>query len=218
VLAQIQTLSQAQFMRLLLQRRFLSLVFTAMYDIAIDGLSDPVAIRLVREILREEYPDPTGQTPSHREDLVHDLLALGATRTQILDSRPTDVTGAVVSETLALMCDAAADPGDVKVLTVLRLWGEILVSVEYGEYWRRMESDLGGDRARSRFYVAHQLHDGCEPLATASDASDTHSGRLGACLKRLLDDDRAAEQFIEVEEQVLALRLRFYDQFEADRI
>ena len=60
-----------------------------MYDVGIDGLdgSRPRS-RLVREILREEYPDPSGATPSHREDLVADLLALGATREQVLAVAP----------------------------------------------------------------------------------------------------------------------------------
>jgi hypothetical protein len=212
-LRELQSLPQAEFMRMLLQRRFLSLVFTAMYDIAIDALVDPTAVKLVREILREEYPDASGNTPSHREDLVHDLIALGATRAQILACRPTDVTASVVTETLTQMCDAAADLSDVKVLTILRLWGEILVAVEYGEYWKRMEAQFAGAGVQSQFYVGHLHHDGREPLATASDSSDTHSGRMGACLKRLLDDDAAVEQFHEVEEQVIALRLRFYDQF-----
>jgi len=217
VLRELESTPQAEFMRMLLQRRFLSLMFTAMYDIAIDALTDPTTIKLVREILREEYPDPSGDTPSHREDLIADLVALGATRAQILACRPTAVTASVMAETLALMCDAAADMSDVKVLTILRLWGEIIVSVEYGEYWKRMDTQFAGAGARSRFYVGHLHHDGREPLATASDSSDTHSGRLGACLKRLLDGDGALEQFLDVEEQVLALRLRFYDQFVRNR-
>jgi hypothetical protein len=217
VLRDLGSLTQAEFMQVLLQRRFLSLVFTAMYDIAIDALTDPSTVTLVREILREEYPDPSGDTPSHREDLVSDLIALGATRAQILACRPSDVTASVVTETLALMHDAAADMSDVKVLTILRLWGEIIVSVEYGEFWKRMEAQFAAAGARSRFYVGHLHHDGREPLATASDSSNTHSGRLGACLKRVLAGDAAAEQFLDVEERVIALRLRFYDQFARNR-
>jgi hypothetical protein len=51
----------------------------------IDALADPTAVTLDRE----EYPDPSGNTPSHREDLVYDLIALGATRAQILGCLPT---------------------------------------------------------------------------------------------------------------------------------
>jgi hypothetical protein len=211
----IEARSQEAFLALLLQRRFLSLLFPVVYDIGIDGLTDERAVRLVREILREEYPDASGASRSHREDLVCDLLALGATRSQILESRPTAVTAGVVEETLALMLDAAAAPGDVRVLTVLRFWGEVLVSVEYGQFWRRMEGRFRASGSTSSFYRPHLQHDGCEPLATASESLATHSGRLGGCLVRMLEDDSDVEEFAETERRVLAARMRFYDQFVA---
>jgi hypothetical protein len=210
----IDDLDRAAFLEVLLQRRFLSLLFPVVYDIGIDGLSDEASTRLVREILREEYPDPSGATPSHREDLVGDLLALGATRAQIMSARPSAATSSVVQETLALMLDAAAAPGDAAVLTVLRFWGEVLVSVEYGEFWRRMEPEFERAGVVSRFYHPHHHHDGREPLAAASDDSATHSGRLGAGLVRsLVQEISAAQEFDRVERAVLATRLRFYDQF-----
>jgi hypothetical protein len=211
--ARIVDLERDAFLEVLLQRRFLSLLFPVVYDIGIDGLTDATATRLVREILREEYPDPSGGTPSHREDLVADLLALGATRSQILRSRPTPVTAGVIEETLELVLDAAAAEGDVPVLATLRFWGEVLVSVEYGEFWRRMEPLFRGAGVTSRFYHPHHHHDGREPLATASHASSTHSGRLGACVARLLEADGAGEEFLRAERRVLAGRMRFYDQF-----
>lgn len=212
--AAVERLERAAFLEVLLQRRFLSLLFPVVYDVGIDGLDGEAAGRLVREILREEYPDATGATPSHREDLVADLLALGATREQILGARPTAATTAVIEQTLALMLDAAATPGDTAVLTVLRFWGEVLVSVEYGEFWRRMAGAFAAAGATSRFYHPHHHHDGREPLAAASERSSTHSGRLGACLARLLiQDDAALVQFARVEQAVLATRMCFYDQF-----
>ncbi len=212
--AAIDGLDHDAFLEVLLQRRFLSLLFPVVYDIGIDGLADEASKRLVREILREEYPDATGATPSHREDLVGDLLALGATREQIMGARPSAVTASVAQEALALILDAAAAPGDAAVLTILRFWGEVLVSVEYGEFWRRMEGELEIAGLESRFYQPHHHHDGREPLAAAADDSATHSGRLGACLVRSLARERgAAEAFARVEGAVLATRMRFYDQF-----
>lgn len=212
--AAIEDLDGAAFHEILLQRRFLSLLFPVIYDIGIDGLADEASTRLVREILREEYPDSTGATPSHREDLVGDLLALGASREQIMGARPSAATASVVQETLALMLDCAAAPGDAPVLTVLRFWGEVLVSVEYGEFWRRMKPELEAAGVASRFYHPHHHHDGREPLAVAADDSATHSGRLGACLVRSLAQEAgAAEEFVRVERSVLAARMRFYDQF-----
>jgi hypothetical protein len=213
VLGGVQALSTAAFREVLLQRRFLSLAFPVVYDIAIDALDDDLTVRLVREILREEYPDPSGATPSHREDLVADLLVLGATREQVLAARPSAVTAGVVADTLALVLDAAAARDDVAVLTILRFWGEVLVSVEYGEFWRRMEAAFVDADARSRFYHPHHHHDGREPLSEASASSDTHSGRLGACLAELLPADGAVACFEDTERRVLELRLRFYDQF-----
>ena len=211
--ARIEQLDQRAFLEVLLQRRFLSLLFPVVYDIGIDGLGDQTAIRLVREILREEYPDPSGATPSHREDLVADLLVLGASREQIAAARPTPTTAAVVEETLAMMLDAAALPGDFGVLTILRFWGEVLVSVEYGEFWRRMAGAFDAAGGASRFYHPHHHHDGREPLALASATSTTHSGRLGACLAGRIGDVGAPDAFARVERQLLASRMRFYDQF-----
>jgi hypothetical protein len=196
----IEQLDHSTFLEVLLQRRFLSLLFPVIYDVGIDGLTDPTAISLVREILREEYPGASGSKPSHREDLVCDLLTLGATRSQVLTSRPSAVTVSVIEETLALMLDAAAADSEVPVLTILRFWG-------------RIEKQFHAAGMPSRFYQPHHDHDGREPLATASQSSLTHSGRVGACLVRLLQDDGGMEQFDRTEQQVFATRMRFYDQF-----
>jgi hypothetical protein len=213
VLHDIDSLSPERFLAVLIQRRFISLIFSTIYDMGIDGLSDAEAIKLAREISREEYPDPSGETPSHREELMHDLGVLGATRGRVLAARPTPVTASVLTDTLNLMADAAEGAGDVKVLTMLRFWGEVVVSVEYGAYWKRMAGQFDPDIAPSRFYYEHYSHDGREPLASASALSHTHSGRLGSCLKRLLVLPGAGASFTEVETQVMQIRLRFYDQF-----
>jgi hypothetical protein len=202
VFDRIEQIGQDAFLEILLQRRFLSLMFPVMYDIGIDGLTDPVAIKVVREILREEYPDPSGETPSHREDLVADLVTLGVTRGQVLASRPTAVTRSVIERSFALIAQATERDNDLE-----------LVSVEYGEYWRRMDAQFGAAGRVSRFYHPHHHHDGRDPLSTAGEDSATHSGRLGACLVRLLDGQDGEERFAATEARVLALRLEFYDQF-----
>ena len=170
VFSHIEQIGQDAFLEVLLQRRFLSLMFPVMYDIGIDGLTDPTAVKVVREILREEYPDPSGATPSHREDLVADLVTLGATRAQVLASRPTAVTRAVIDRSFALLAEATEGDSDLELMTIIRFWGE---------------------------------------------DSATHSGRLGACLVRLLAGEDGEERFAATEARVLALRLEFYDQFRA---
>jgi hypothetical protein len=176
----IEFISQKDFLQILLQRRFLSLEFTKVYDMAIDGLTDIEATKIARKILREEYPDINGNTPSHREELVH----------------------------------AGAELCDIKLLTVLRFWGEILISVEYGEFWKRMSKQLSisGDN-QSRFYYPHYCHDARESMEKASLLSSTHSGRLGSRLREMLETEKNGEYFLEMEREILDIKTKFYDQF-----
>jgi len=56
VLNNLETLTDDEFYKVLLQRRFLSLIFTPVYDVAIDGLVNEDAKDVSRKLLREEYP------------------------------------------------------------------------------------------------------------------------------------------------------------------
>jgi hypothetical protein len=216
VLADVPSLDDAGFAALLLQRRFLSLAFTPAYDLAIDLLEDEVGLRLARVILREEYPDAGGYTQSHREDMKDDLLRLGVSRRELVETRPTSVTSATITRTLDLIAEAGRHGNsDLRLLIILRFWGEILVSVEYGQLWRRMEPLLTHDgENRSRFYYPHLMHDAkAHPLATASLLSTTHADQLGMRLSELLAAGDAGECFRETEQAILRLKLDFYDQF-----
>jgi hypothetical protein len=216
VLAGVALLSDDDFAALLLQRRFLSLGFTPAYDLAIDLLEDAVGLRLARVILREEYPDATGHTPSHREDMKDDLIALGVPRKSLVEARPTPATSDTIVKTLELIADAGRHGNsDLRLLTILRFWGEVLVSVEYGQLWPRMEPLLTRDGWNgSRFYYPHHIHDRkAHPLAAASLLSTTHSDRLGMRLSEMLSREASPEPFRETERAVLQLKLGFYDQF-----
>lgn len=216
VLAGITLLPDADFAAVLLQRRFLSLAFTPAYDLAIDLLEDVVGLRLARVILREEYPDAKGNTQSHREDMKDDLFQLGVSRTDLVETRPTAMTSDTITKTLDLIADAGRHgDSDLRLLTILRFWGEVLVSVEYGQLWRRMEPLLSqGGENRSRFYYPHHIHDAkAHSLAAASLLSATHSDRLGMRLSELLSRTDSAESFLATERAILRLKLDFYDQF-----
>lgn len=216
VLADVTLLSDADFASVLLQRRFLSLAFTPAYDLAIDLLEDEVGRRIARVILREEYPDPKGDTRSHREDMKIDMFRLGVPRADFVATRPTSATSDAIAATMDLIADAGrrAD-SDLRLLTILRFWGEVLVSVEYGRLWQRMAPVLApGDENHSRFYYPHHVHDAkAHSLADASLLSATHSDRLGMRLSELLTRDNATESFQETEHAILQLRLDFYHQF-----
>ncbi|MFF7789053.1 hypothetical protein [Streptomyces sp. NPDC007991] len=217
VLAATTSLADADFTALLLQRRFVSLAFTPSYDLAIDLLRDEAGLRIARAILREEYPDGRGHTRSHREDMKEDLLQLGVTREELVASRPTKATRRAIEDAFALIADAGgSDDADLRLLTFLRFWGEVLVSVEYEHLWPRMAPALTGEdgRNRSRFYYPHYVHDAkAHPLTTVSLLSATHSDRLATRISRLLTRPESRDAFRETEERALHLKSAFYDQF-----
>ncbi|MEU9301689.1 hypothetical protein [Streptomyces sp. NPDC048269] len=218
VLANVTLLPDEDFAAILLQRRFLSLAFTPAYDLAIDLLRDEAAVRIARVILREEYPDGRGDTPSHREDMMQDILRLGVSRTDLLHTRPTAATKKAISDTFGLIAEAGThDDADLRVLTLLRFWGEILVSVEYGRLWERMEPLMAREgEYRSRFYYPHHVHDAkTRTLEGGGMLSTAHPDRLATRLRDFLisGGEGAAEAFKEAEERSLQLKVSFYDQF-----
>jgi len=216
VLANVALLPDDDFAAILLQRRFVSLAFTPSYDLAIDLLRDEAGRRIARTILREEYPDSNGHTPSHREDMTHDLFQLGISRRALVETRPTAATKKAIGDTLELIADAGAhDNADLRLLTLLRFWGEVLVSVEYGRLWERMGPVLTRDGGnRSRFYYPHHVHDAkAHPLAAVSLLSTTHSDRLAMRLNDLLAREESTDCFKETEERALQLKASFYNQF-----
>lgn len=217
-----ETMSSGEFQNLLLQRRFVSLAFTIVYDMVIDGLTNADAIETARAILREEYPGSAGDEPSHRELLVLDLFNLGITREQIVTSVPTQATLDGLSRTLQLV-GVLEDERlyQIRLLSLLRFWGEILVSEEYGRFWPRMKmeglTERGGTQKRSRFYYPHHVHDArkIDFMATELGKPRTHSDRLGNILEIMLIDSGVAgvEHCALIEKEIFELKYGFYDQF-----
>jgi hypothetical protein len=212
VLRGVDRLGVAQFHEILLQRRFLSLAFTPAYDLAIDLLTDQQSLRIARAILREEYPDEDGRTPSHREEMKEDILRLGVGRDALVRSRPSPRTAATITGTLELIAEAGAgEHPDTALITILRFWGEVLVSVEYEQLWRRIGPALG---ERSTFYLPHKVHDAkVRPLAQASPLASTHSDQLGLRLWQTLGSTEEQKVFRSTEEAIVELKAGFYDQF-----
>jgi hypothetical protein len=212
VFDQIDTMATGAFLRILLQRRFLSLAFTPVYDMAIDGLTHPDGKDVAREILREEYP--SGE-PSHREHLVTDLLVLGADRNQILRTRPTPQTRRIITRTFELVGPPIDRPQryyDIQLLTVLRFWGEILIAEEYACLQSRMVR-MGLREDISRFYWPHFEHDQKKNSLGHANGSGTHSDRLAAALERLLRSGEEIEFCAQTAQAACNLKYAFYDQF-----
>ena len=133
------------FLNVLIQRRFLSLSIINTYELVIDLLSDEATKKTVRKILHEEYPRNTKGVPlrSHRELLFRDLLALDATREQILTTAETSVTRRVRENSLCIFTSNFEQKYfELGIITALRFWAEVLVSLEYKCLWERISERL----------------------------------------------------------------------------
>jgi hypothetical protein len=215
-------MTRAEILAILLQRRFLSLGFTPFYEMAMDGLIDRASQACAREILREEYG--TGDRPTHRQDLMQDLLALGATRDEILGSFASEPTLQALARMFALLRKSEGEPlYQIKVLTALRLAGEVLVAAEYDRYWphlRRLGLRAGNERGgvQSVFYYPHLCHDerrqrfGGEP---DEFAARTHSDQLAHCLRSCLvaGPPEGIGYSISAATAAADIKRSFYDQF-----
>lgn len=216
-LQRAESLPTEKFYALLLQRRFLSLAFTPVYDMAIDGLTDHKTRQTVRRILREEYPGIRGNVPSHREDLVSDLLTRGIEHGQIINRTPSMQTMSVLQGTFALLAGNINEAYyQIKLLTIVRFWGEVLVAAEYEKLWTRMQtlglSTSGGKQ--SHFYYPHLVHDSKKKsLAHLSLIGSTHSDQLAIMLKEFLQDTASLSYCAEVTKTIVAIKTEFYDQF-----
>jgi hypothetical protein len=222
VLIQMTKMSRSEILAILLQRRFLSLGFTPFYEMAMDGLVDESSQAVVREILREEYG--SGARLTHRQDLMQDLLALGATRDELV--------GCVASEStlhvLARMFAAIRKSDDehlhqIKVLTTLRMAGEVLVAVEYDRYWPHLQrlglraaNEPGG--VRSVFYYPHLCHDERRQRFAAEPdqfVARTHSDQLANCLRSRLiaSSSEGIDYCIRAATTAEDIKRSFYNQF-----
>ncbi len=211
VLSSLNKLSDESFRQLLLQKRFHSLAFTPLYDAAIDGLSNKNAIDTCRQIVREEYPPAL---PSHREDLASDLKTVGISSKEILKSYPTSKTLDCLNQLFSILrLTAPEDFHEIKVLTLLRFWGEVLVSEEYGKFIPRLEK-IGLNRQNSAFYWPHFEHDKKKTPFYSKTAEKTHSDELTIILQGLLDNSAKVNYASSVEKKVFELKCQFYRQFE----
>lgn len=210
-LSGIEATDDGRFTEMLLQKRFHSLAFTLLYDVAIDGLGNEEARKVARAILREEYPQ---NAPSHREDLAHDLQKIGVSKKRIMNSVPAKETLECAKKLFSMLkMEESQEAYDIKAMTVLRLWGEVFVSEEYGAFIKKL-SAMGLTKQGSRFYWQHYVHD--KKRAAIDDSAGekrTHSDRFTHVLQKLLDSPEKVEVCAETSIQVFAIKSRFYDQF-----
>lgn len=222
ILTQIDTIAWEDFLEILIQRRFLSLSIVNIYEFVIDALTAPQIKQTVRGILNEEFPRNTKgiPLPSHRELLFQDLLNLGATPERILTTPETEITQTIRAESYQFLVNCLGQHHcQIGLVTFLRFWAEVLVSVEYTCFWPRISEHLSHGQSlqkpRSEFYYFHMIHD-----SRQSDIGQerilggrTHSQELAIHLQQFITSEAALEYCIQAEHYAYQLKYQFYDQF-----
>jgi hypothetical protein len=226
LMQEVSTIPWNDLLMVLIQRRYLSLSIVNTYEFVIDALIDEPIKKTVREILHEEYPRTTKGVPlpSHREHLFNDLLHMGATAEMILATPESPTTRRIRNESYQLLLSCLeSSHRQAGLVALLRFWGEVLVSVEYECFWKRISERLGDrhtqDKKRSEFYYFHMIHD-----SRGSDVGHenllgglTHSQELAVHLQGMLQSKETVNYCLKLEEAAFQLKYQFYDQFSKEK-
>jgi len=194
----------------LLQRRFLSLAFTPIFDIAINGVSNAKALNVLKELICEEYPI---REPSHRELLIHDLLQIEIPKEQILSSQPSLVTQKTIQDSFAVIyLNGDLQFHEIKCIAIARFWGEVLVGEEY-RHLRSLLENLGLIASQSKFYWPHFEHDARNVLFASGRSSGSHADWLTVILREILDSESKILYFQKIEQKIFEIKTAFWQQF-----
>jgi hypothetical protein len=218
VLSKIHQVSEENFLIILIQRMFVSLAITPVYEFAINSISDENIVFTIREILYEEYPRDAHNNPlpSHRELLMADLISLGASRDFIHSQSIFYNTRDSICSALEMLYNR----DQIGIIAFVRFWGEVLVSEEYSCLWRKMQEKLSANgedgKKRSLFYWFHMKHDEKKRSLSNNDIleSYSHSEMLAEHLKSMIKSEDDMKYCIEIEKEAQKMKLGFYDQFE----
>ncbi len=188
-------------MAALLQLGFISLEFVRWYERAKLGMTSEEAKELIRCILRDEIPS---RLPTHQDDRLADLLAMGAAKERVLNEPASERTVQTV-RTLYELVRYPQESYDLRVLVYLRIFGEILVAETYGHVVRSMGERFGLQPECSRFYEPHYRHDDKD--------EGGHSVKFERELEKLITDEHMLALAKSASEAAFTDRYKFYDQF-----
>lgn len=154
----------------------------------------------IREIIQEEYPIGV-DIPSHRENLMTDLIQMGVKHSEIKKTVPTKETLTSIREAFESIIKFSHNEkfSDIMLLAFLRYWGEVLTALEYKLLWSKINELLEGKN--SVFYFAHIKHDEdsdeLDVIAKTHEKGFTHADKLGRRLAEVIAITQHKHQAIE---------------------
>jgi hypothetical protein len=219
----IDLINWNDFILILIQRRFLSKSVINIYEEAIDLLSNQQAKQVIRSLIKEEFVRNAKGDPlrSHRELLFQDLLNLGATKEQILNSSESEVTKSTIKECINILSiDFGEDRFELGLITALRFMTEVLVAEEYKCLWGKISQKLSSNmsdinKVRSEFYYFHMIHDdrGLDIGRKRGIGGVSHAEQLANIIYPLISTEDDVNYCTSIEKKVFHIKYKFYDQF-----
>lgn len=148
--------------------------------------------------------------PNHREDLMADLYSVGLVKPRIMVEQPTPVTHRTITGIYQLIA-YDEQKYDIKSLSALRLWGEVLTAEEYIVILAELGRRYGLTPEQSVFYAPHIGHDRTQVLL--GSGGTTHADRLGKIIARLVENEPTYAIAQRAFDASYDLKKEFYDQF-----
>lgn len=199
--------SKKEFARYVLQLGHLSFEFVKFIERAKLPIKSEIGKEAVREILRDEIP---AEGPTHQDNRFTDLIKIGFTPEQILNTPSTPETKKVLEKYYEVV-KYPQDNYDLHVLIVLRVIGEVLVGETYKYVVEGLRKHFGLNPDKSLFYTFHWQHD------TKGGAGDTGGVGHTEYYDKVLDELIINEKMLKIAEEsaLVALKLRnqFHEQF-----
>lgn len=199
----IEQLSKPEFRWYLIQLGLLSVEFVNWLQMALLAVEHRACREVLRKILRDEIP---GQGPTHQENRLYDMEAMGIKRRQALATSATDATTSTKVEMYRLINPSESSHRDLRIMIGVRVFGEILVGETYRHVVPEMKRRFRVTPAASRFYAPHMRHD-------AKANVSGHSRIFDNVLHRLIDNAEALAVANNVAHTAVQTRVNFHSQF-----
>lgn len=203
----IDSLSDEVFRKFVIQIGFVSFEFVKFLERAKFPFNSKDAAEAARRILRDEIP--VGG-PTHQDNRISDLTMLGFTLDEILNTPATNATRKTIEGYYALV-QYPQENYDLKVLTAIRVIGEVLVGETYRHVVAQMVKRFGLDPDKSLFYTFHWKHD--QKGGTGDTGGEGHTEYYNQVMQDMLTDEAKLQIARDSAQKAFQVRCDFHNQF-----
>ena len=203
----IDSLSNETFRKFVIQIGFVSFEFVKFLERAKFPFENEAIREAARHILRDEIPV---DGPTHQDNRISDLRMLGFTLDEILNTPATNDTKKTIDGYYSLV-KYPQENYDLKVLTAVRVIGEVLVGETYRHVVEQMVKRFGLNPDKSLFYTFHWKHD--QKGGTGDAGGEGHTEYYDKVMQEMLTDEAKLQIAKDSAQKAFQVRCDFHNQF-----